>query len=389
MVDYGTRHSRSFVGPTAVGYTNGVKTGQTILTGTTEISDSLNHGFFPRLLGSGADIGGAWLMTRDSYNYSLGKILTGQFKGSDSVITGGIGSQSHPDPPSDSSLFPKGAQAISNCIPTNPAFSAVSFMGEAIQDGVPSMLGVETWKHRTRLAQGAGSEYLNYEFGWLPLISDIRKFAKAVKNHDKILRDLLDGSGRSTRVGFAFPSEQTSSSGSTSLFLHKGGNTGVSVALSGSYYRAQTKNTWFRGAFTYHLPVPSDTLGKMQLYAAYADKLLGVKPTPDAIWNATPWTWALDWFSNAGDVINNISRLNQDGLALTYGYLMVGTKSTDSIGTTGNTTWGPAFRTRIREFKKRIPASPYGFGVSDGDLSPRQKAIIVALGLTGGRGGRG
>lgn len=344
---------------------------------------------FPKLLGSGADIGGAWLMTRTRYDYRLGKIVTGQFRGSDSVITGGPGSQVHPDPPSDVSLYPKGATAISHSIPTNPAFSAVTFMSETLQDGIPSLLGVETWKHRTEIGRGAGSEYLNTQFGWLPLISDMRKFAYAVKNHSKILNDLQAGSRKHTRVGFAFPSDESSSSGTTSLFLHKGGNSGVSVALSGAYSRTQTSNMWFKGSFTYLIPASKGQLSKAQRYAEYADKLLGLKPTPTAIWNASPWTWALDWFTNAGDIVNNISALHQNGLVLEYGYLMASTRSVDTISTSGNTTWSSCSRSLVREFKKRIPANPYGFGISDGALSLSQKAVIAALGLSHGHGGRG
>ncbi|DAD50588.1 maturation protein [ssRNA phage Zoerhiza.3_5] len=389
MTNIGTRHSRSIAGPVAKGITNGVQFGQTQLAGTTEISDSLNHSGYPSLLGSGANIGGAWLMTRDQFIYDLGSIVSGKFKGSGSVITSGPGDQTHPAPPTDASLYPKGATAISRSIPTNPAFSAVTFLSESMQDGIPSLLGVQTWKHRTEIARGAGSEYLNTQFGWLPLISDIRKLANAVKNHSKILQDLKDGSGKSTRVGFAFPSSETSSNGASTFFLHQGGNPGLSTAVSGVYLRTQTSNTWFKGSFRYLLPASKSQLGKAQRYAEYADKLLGLKPTPAAIYNAAPWTWAVDWFTNAGDVVNNISALHQNGLVLEYGYLMTSTRTVDHLGTGGNPPWSPCSRTHIREFKKRIPANPYGFGISDLSLSASQKAVLAALGLSHGHGGRG
>jgi hypothetical protein len=147
----------------------------------------------------------------------------------------------------------------------------------------------------------------------------------------------------------------------------------------------QTKKTWFSGCFTYHLPVSDSQLGKAQTYLAYADKLLGVEPTPQQIWQSSPWTWALDWFANTGDVINNISQLGRDGLVMKYGYLMdyVSTKdvwSADAM-VSGTAHYSEGYTVRVRENKKRIPASPYGFGVSDTTLSAVQKAVIAALSL--------
>ena len=391
MVDLGTRHSRSTAGPTAIGYTNNVETGREILPGTTEVSDSLDHGGFPELLGSGRDVGGAWLMTRDRFEYALGRIVTGQFAKSHSVISSGHAAQSHPSPPSDASLYPLGATAISNSFPTTPAYSAVTTLGETLADGFPLLPGIQTWRDRTKVAKNAGGEYLNVEFGWLPLVSDLRKFAKAVNTHERNLQELKAGSGHTTRAGFEFPSIQTSDSGTGSMLLHKAGNTGVSVSVNGSWYSQQTKRTWFKGAFRYLIPTGSDWLSKSQRFMALADKLYGIEPTPDAVWNFQPWTWALDWFTNAGDIVTNLSRLHQDNMVLEYGYLMQQVKSVDIIGTSGTATgtWSSCSRTRYREFKKRIPASPYGFGISDGDLSSTQKAIIAALGLTMGHGGRG
>jgi len=174
------------------------------------------------------------------------------------------------------------------------------------------------------------------------------------------------------------------------MLLHKGGNTGVSSSVTGTYYRLQTSTTWFKGSFTYLLPTGKGQLSKARRYAALADSFLGLKPTPTAIYNAAPWSWALDWFTNAGDVVNNISALHQNGLVLEYGYLMTSTKSVDNINfAQGTSGFSNGYRSRVREFKKRLPASPYGFGISDSGLSLSQKAVIAALGLSRGHGGRG
>jgi hypothetical protein len=146
---------------------------------------------------------------------------------------------------------------------------------------------------------------------------------------------------------------------------------------------------YFKGAFKYLLPTPDSQIEKMKLYASYADKLLGVKLTPATVWNSSPWTWALDWFSNTGDIMTNISELGQDGLALVYGYMMSYAKTKEVITTAAVPGFTSASRTRERVFKKRLPANPYGFGITGLATSLEQKATVIALGLTRGRGGKG
>jgi hypothetical protein len=384
-----TRHSRSVSGPVALGYTDGILTSQETLAGGTEISDSINHGGYPELLGSGANIGGPWLMTRDIFSYEMGKITGGRWIGSDTVITQGPLDQPHPSPPSDSSQYALGSTALSRSWPTNPTVDGLQDITDSIKDGIPSLIGVHTWRHRTHLANSAGSEYLNVEFGWLPLVSDIRKFAHAVKHHSQIMADLHSGSGKSTRIGYAFPGSSSSSMGEASFFLHKGGNTGNSTVVSGSWFKSQETTIWFKGACTYLMPASDSQLGRAHQYYDYANRLLGIAPTPANIWQAEPWTWALDWFTNAGDIVNNLATLHSNSMVLNYGYLMTHVRSVDSISTTGIPGWSPCSRTHVREFKKRMPATPYGFGISDGDLSSSQIAVIAALGLSHFGGGHG
>jgi hypothetical protein len=149
---------------------------------------------------------------------------------------------------------------------------------------------------------------------------------------------------------------------------------------------------WFEGAFRYYLPMGQTQEEKMQRYVIYARKIMGIKLDPEVLWNLAPWSWAVDWFVNAGDVIHNISALGRDGLVMQYGFAMASSEWTEDhacsfeygVGFTKSASGSSAYM-RKRTYKKRIPASPYGFGLLDADLTSRQKAIIAALGLqTGG-----
>lgn len=382
-----TRSYRNTSGPTAHGYNNGVYAGFTLLPGTSEWKDSVGHSL--NRLGI-SDCGGPFLLSRNNYYYSLAKSGPGKWKGSDLVVSGGPGASAFSGERDSSDMFTDGATAIARSLPTRPSFEALTSMSEVLRDGIPSMLGVSTWKNRTKVANSAGDEYLNVQFGWLPLVNDIRKFAKMVKNHSEIMRDYKAGSSKVTRFGYGFPASTNSSSWSGNCFLYRGGNTGINSSCPATYVSISKTVTWFKGAMKYHVPASGGQLGGAAHYLSLANKLLGLKPTPSNLWNASPWTWALDWFGNAGDVMTNMSQLNESGSVLLYGYVMSSSKTEETIIAAANgfnvgSTAGT--RTRVREFLKRLPSHPFGFGVTDGDLDAVQKATLIALGLSsGGRG---
>jgi hypothetical protein len=114
----------------------------------------------------------------------------------------------------------------------------------------------------------------------------------------------------------------------------------------------------------------------------YADakKLLGIRLTPDTLWQLAPWSWAGDWVANTGDIITNVSNLGVDGLVMQYGYMM--SHSSYEESTSFEYQGSNGFYRYVQETKKRVPASPYGFGLVFDGLSNHQKAIAAALGIT-------
>jgi hypothetical protein len=121
-------------------------------------------------------------------------------------------------------------------------------------------------------------------------------------------------------------------------------------------------------------------MDKFQDWMSMTDHLLGVKVTPETVWNIAPWSWAADWFANTGDIMTNISNLGKDGLVMQYGYSMMERvlRSESKARFDGILTK----RTQETVHKRRMPATPYGFGVNLSTLSPKQVAIIAALGLS-------
>lgn len=290
-------------------------------------------------------------------------------------------------------LTQAGATAVSRCAPTNSIADAATFMGELLKDGLPALLGAPFWKDRTQVTRGAGSEYLNFQFGWAPLVNDIRGFSEAVRLGQKVLDQYERDAGKLVRRRYEFPLKT-----SVTEETFKVNQLAYHAPANSEFSRDQTKGTvikqrsvvkrqWFSGAFTYHLPRANDWRSELVRKYLLADQLLGTALTPDTLWNLAPWSWAVDWFSNAGDVIENLSSWATDGLVMPYGYIMEHTRVSDTYtmdrsGLIGVPGIAPI--SFVTETKLRRKANPFGFGVSWDGLSPRQLLIAAALGLTRG-----
>jgi len=291
-----------------------------------------------------------------------------------------------------------GTTAIARCIPTNPLAGLTVALGELRSEGIPTVVGAGLLKDRTRVARNAGSEYLNYQFGWLPLLSDIRSIADSVTNSKELEAEYVRNSGKRLKRRYSFPVEEsveTVEVANSFAALPKP-NLILSQYLSCDprVNRTRTIRTerWFSGCFTYYLP-PNDGLARS---AAVANKLYGTRLTPETLWNLTPWTWAADWIGNFGDVVHNVSAFMSDGLVMPYGYIMEQSTITDqyiSTGTRyksypGEDPW-ECSQTFTTVVKQRQRATPYGFGLDFADFTQRQWSILAALGLSRGGGKAG
>jgi len=324
-----------------------------------------------------SDVGGPWLMNRTTNQVAPIWIndLTGNGPYYCARATGFNNSASAI--PTDAQLNVLGTKAISVVAPTNPSFSLPRAIGELKKDGLPSISGVELWKERTRRAQSAGSEYLNLEFAWKPLISDVHKLARSVIDQHKILEGYYKGRGTKNRRRFLFPPSRDTKVTDGTGFLSPAVPTRNCKAYTSSI---DVSSSWFSGCFKYWLPSDESQMNLMASHYEKAKKLLGIRLTPDTLYELTPWSWAADWFANTGDIVTNVSNLGTDGLVMQYGYMMSHSsyEETTSFSYQGKN----GFYRQLKETKKRVPASPYGFGLVYDGLSNRQKAITAALGIT-------
>lgn len=295
----------------------------------------------------------------------------------------------------DNQLNQAGTKAVALSNPTNAIINVGTSLGELIRErlpAIPSQAG--TWQTRADIARSAGSEYLNAEFGWEPLKRDVRNVAVAIADAENIVSQFRRDAGKVVRRRWNFPIESSSSislySGTEALYVPfdssiMDGNRNIAAC---NRFRVTTKRQWFSGAFTYHVPADwtaAETMGKS---ASNISKVLDVSLTPETIWNLTPWSWAVDWFSSAGDAISNLSDWAQYGLVMRYGYLMEHTITKDTYtrvdqrpfkDKSQNASGSLSF---VSETKRRVKANPFGFGVSWSGLSPFQLSIAAALGMS-------
>jgi hypothetical protein len=377
----------------------------------TQYTESLNHPQYRKQVGGAGDIGGNFV-TRKTYVSSPAAPVPqiGEFPPTNPNGTGFAYTYKGPVLPvaptflawppfaesSNAVLDAWGAKAIALCKPTNSVSDMLTALGEVYTEGLPHIVGSHLWEARTKRAirKGSASDYLSYEFGWKPVASDIQDFAKSVVNAEAILTQYERDSGRTVRRRWSFPpeeSQQTTLYRSSDTVYLPVSTTAMykSPAVTGFVYRIRKTSVrrWFSGSFTYYLPQGNSPKDKFAGAIQDAKKLYGITPTPETVWNLTPWSWAVDWFSNVGSVLSNISDWAIDGLVMRHGYIMEHSRVDDTyvyIGDNGlrSPSLRPEMLTLTAEVKKRRQASPYGFGITWSGFKPRQLAILAALGIT-------
>jgi hypothetical protein len=379
----------------------------------TQVTASEFHPFWRRRLGARQDVGGnfssvsQYVATQNVpvYRFADEKKLSSQatigYTYAGPVLPDVLSNVPFPPAASstDSVLDALGAGAVASVKPTNSVADLSTALVELYHEGLPRVIGSSFWENMTRNALRKGShEYLNLEFGWKPLIDDVLDFAQGASRAAELYKQFERDSGKVVRrraqlasvdldVSTVFkanvPTPYTTAS--DDLMYETSSSTGT------VYRRRETSvRRWFSGAFTYHLSsgVNPASLNRMLGCAEEAEHLYGVELSPETLWDLSPWSWAVDWVSSAGDVISTLSDYSRYGLVMPYGYVMEHSIVRDTYYWNGPTRLKagkgivPSPITLVTETKLRRKANPYGFGLTWQALSARQQSILAALGIT-------
>jgi hypothetical protein len=388
-----------------------------------QVTDSENHPEWRTFHQKGLFIGdlGGDFTTRKRYAYTNGRssisfrTVTGVFDDGSKAYTDYGGPFLAVDPydvtwppyrfSSDEKLAELGTTAIARCSPSNPTIDLTTTLGELFKEGLPKLIGSAFFRKEATRAErrkAIGGEYLNAQFGYRPLADDLAKIASLIVDGDKAIEQYRRDAGKLVRRSYDFPVETSDEMSEYNWRANPFVQPAVStmydftrpdgrVVLQKELYRRR----WFKGAFTYVLPPPdSSGLDAIARSVIEAKKALGVRLTPAAIWNLTPWSWAADWFSNASDYLENLDAWIIDGQVLRYGYMMEHTldKYTYHFLPQEGRPYPhklkvaamPASLTVVTETKIRRGATPYGFGLTWDGLTAFQQSILGALGLSRG-----
>jgi len=314
----------------------------------------------------------------------------------------------------EQSLWTKGSEAVKIARPNKPTIDLSVTLGELRFGGLPRLLGSMAGRSKTlvELFRNGGKEYLNLQFGWLPLLRDIQSAVMLVSDGRRILEQYERDIDRLIRRRYSFPDQVTVDSTLALAPTHSSykrapgtpwgfpAEDHLTFQPSGQVpeqVNRTTTKTWFSGGFRfYHRSVP-EALQELSLFEEKANLLLGTRLDPEVLWNLAPWTWLSDWFINFGDVVGNASALLFDDLVMQYGYLMRTTiqeqtiswpqglfyrRPTSALGSVWERVPKGAYSQTIsRVTKQRGRASPFGFGLT-GDLTDQQLAIIAAVGIS-------
>lgn len=306
-----------------------------------------------------------------------------------------------------------GNRLMNMSAPNRPSANLLTTVSEIILGGLPALSALYALKDRASAIRGVGSEYLNVQFGWFPLVSDVTKIVQALLNAEAIIGNFAKGSGQFIRRRRSLPSlqrnilfEGANVRGGSAAFTTGYRPDGTQISSSGGGFSASVpsaslvvsvsarQDAWFSGAFTYYVPEAGQGFFQdLSRFEALANKLLGTRLTPEVLWEIAPWSWLVDWMIGIQSNISVATRFSNDGLVLNYGYLMVrdrvAVNSLFKIRLPNGIGFGtyddvPAFTRLTIDVKRRIKSTPFGFGLNPSSFDARQWSILAALGMTKG-----
>lgn len=295
-------------------------------------------------------------------------------------------------------LDAQGATGFNRAKPGKPIVDLGQFLGEL--PNIPTIPGrgllnalkssPKDAKDRVSFAKAAGNEYLNVEFGWKPILSDLQKILFLKDHLATRIAQLKRDNGKPIRRQVTLVNIEDSDVTEYDTenpfypyvhpFYHVNGTGKASSVVT------STRKDWFVGKFRYYIP----DINMPEFPSRITPAFLGLNPSPSLVWELTPWSWLIDYFANVGDVLSNMSDNAAENLVAEYGYIMSAVEHTTYSTQKGTiNTSSPkglqsisASITYRHSLKRRSFASPYGFGLKPGDLSGRQAAILGALGIS-------
>jgi hypothetical protein len=158
----------------------------------------------------------------------------------------------------------------------------------------------DLWNRRKGLATNLTSGFLNYSFGWRPVISDLRAVAKELRRLPKSVRKKLKSKERLIVRHYKFRLKET-----VNDYSYLFDNAGSPYSWNGYHYEAKTEDKDRMVVVTIRAKVKPKLNGAGQ---GLLDSLgrLGLIPSLATVWSLTSYSFIIDWFFNIGGAIENL-----------------------------------------------------------------------------------
>ncbi len=302
---------------------------------------------------------------------------------------------------------------FSNTAPERPTAHLLTTVVELLRGDIPSLLknyhrALFNYQSKTRALQYAGSEYLNIQFGWWPLINEYANMLKVLIGLDRMVysesnrrQRSWDGPSNVTFTGDMANRPWTNAplTGGGEKFQYL---TGASHYFTPVVYNTRSKSLVredykFSSRYSSLVKATSASTGFVER-AEEVLRQLGLVDDPTLLWELTPYSWLVDWVANIGNSISNAHTLSpiSGRHSVDYAYFTTQLTSVEEDEVRSVSTPIAAWRTRNHRFirpkgywstvqRVRDRATPFGFGTQLGSLSAPQFAILVALGLARSR----
>jgi len=360
--------------------------------GKNRLQSLLANPFFQHILKTG----GSFKSTKFSINWSQSgkRVSLGSPGGNNTTYDGWvlpvdpiIAEGAVPDYSTDTSLMNIGALAILHNKPDYVLADMGQTLAELKREGLPSANLLSTFRDRS--PRSVGKDHLNYQFGWKPIIQSVYDLANSISTADKQWAVYLSNAEKLLRREYQFPVDRSieitdvALGGSVYPILPGGLCSGQNSQLVRT--RELTTTRRFSAAYMYFVPgrsrVENPAIRKVLQYQAQ----YGLEIDPQLLWELSPWSWLIDWFLPIGDFVDSVSSLTLGNMALPWAFISEHTIVRDTYTRPGATLLGGGGVGKLEvvyDYKRRIPASPLGFGLSWADLSPKQLSLLAAIGIT-------
>lgn len=163
-----------------------------------------------------------------------------------------------------------------------------------------------------RLGELVADGNLNYQFGWAPLVDDLSKlaqFSQHVANKQRVIDKLKSGEGIKRKVTL---SDSTTVGGTATILVESATHYVQGV------YSDQHKDQIYAVVRWHAQP---GSLSKLANPHLAWTSTLGLDITASTLWEMTPWSWMVDWFSDLGDIL--MSQRNTIPAKFTSGVIVI------------------------------------------------------------------